>query len=164
MHAYNEYKHVYIYKRVAWSWWPSYLLEIWMRRICHRSSGVRVFEREFMCVCVPESLQGHSRKERAHTHKHTHTHTHTHALSLKTRWLYMCITQRWPQMSTSKSSVLQPLSQEIILKRFGSPDPSLFLIDLWVTGSPLTHLKTRLKFWDSRENLFDMYGDSCENL
>ena len=34
----------------------------------------------------------------------------------------------------------------------------------WVTGTPVTHLKPRLKFGDSRENVSDMYGDSCEDL
>ena len=33
-----------------------------------------------------------------------------------------------------------------------------------VTETPCTHVKTCLKLWHSRENVFDMYGDSCENL
>jgi len=32
-----------------------------------------------------------------------------------------------------------------------------------VTGTPFTHVKTCLKFWGCYENVFDMYGDSCEN-
>jgi len=34
----------------------------------------------------------------------------------------------------------------------------------WVTGTPFTHVKTCLKFCDSRENVFDMYGDSSESM
>jgi len=61
-----------------------------------------------------------------------------------------------------------PLTEEIRLKMFGSPDPSVFLIDL---------LSARDSVY-SRENLyeilgtpvktsliwFDMHGDCCENL
>ena len=34
----------------------------------------------------------------------------------------------------------------------------------WVTGTPFTHVRTCLKFCDSRENVFDMYGDSSEGM
>jgi len=57
-----------------------------------------------------------------------------------------------------------PLMEENILETFEYLDlcgfPGLF----WVTGTPFTHVKTILKFGDSRENVFDMYGDSREGL
>ena len=33
-----------------------------------------------------------------------------------------------------------------------------------MTGTPFTHVKIGLKSWDPRKNVFEMYGDSCENL
>jgi len=48
---------------------------------------------------------------------------------------------------------------------FGSPDFFYFSRKVFrVTGTPFTHVKTCLKFWGIRESVFDMYGDSRENL
>jgi len=46
---------------------------------------------------------------------------------------------------------------DLQIRRFSRP---LF----WVTGTPFTHVKTCLNFWGLLRNVFDMYGDSCENL
>ena len=53
--------------------------------------------------------------------------------------------------------------QEIKLEIFGSQDLSVFLVVL-LGDALFTHLKIRLKSRDSRENMFNMYGDSSKNF
>jgi len=55
-----------------------------------------------------------------------------------------------------------PLTEEIRLKIFESWDLSVFLINPLSDGE--TQLKIVWNFGDSRENVFDMYGDSRSNL
>jgi len=47
---------------------------------------------------------------------------------------------------------------------FGSPDPSVFLIDLLSYGDSVYSRDNLLDFGNPRENLFEVYGDSRENL
>ena len=48
-------------------------------------------------------------------------------------------------------------ASNIWIWRFGRCSRALF----WVAGTPLTHVKTCLKFWGLPGNMFDMNGDSC---
>jgi len=54
--------------------------------------------------------------------------------------------------------------EEIILKIFGSPDLTVFLLDLVGAGDSVYSCENLLEiFGEFRENVFDMYGDSREN-
>jgi len=57
-----------------------------------------------------------------------------------------------------------PLTQEIRHQISESRDPSLFLIVFWLTGTLFTHVEFFWEFGDSRENVFDIYGEWSENL
>jgi len=56
-------------------------------------------------------------------------------------------------LATSSDKGL-PLTEEIRLKLFASPDLSVFLIDLWVSGTPFTQLKLCLKLWGLHSKRF----------
>jgi len=62
-----------------------------------------------------------------------------------------------------------PLTEEISLTIFGSPDLPKFRVDLLTDGDSI-HSRQNLfeivgtPVGDSREKMFDMYGDSRENL
>jgi len=46
-------------------------------------------------------------------------------------------------------------------------DLQIFLVspeNVLSDGTPFTHVEPVCNFWDSRENVFDMYGNSSENL
>jgi len=59
---------------------------------------------------------------------------------------------------------LLPLMEEIRLKIFGSPDYPFPGFPFEWRGLRLLKWNPVWNFGDSHENVFDMYGDSCENL
>jgi len=60
---------------------------------------------------------------------------------------------------------MYPLTEEIRLQKFGSPDSPIFLETLLSDGdSRLLQWKTIWIFWDSRKNVFESCRDSSDNL
>jgi len=72
---------------------------------------------------------------------------------------------RGPPHLNLTSHILSPLTEEIRLKIFGSPDLDGFPVFSYEwQGLRLLTWNPVGNFGDSRENVFDMYGDSRENL
>jgi len=96
--------------------------------------------------------------------QHTATHCNTLYIHEDTLWRICCNTLQHT-VHTRGHSLTYPLTEEIILQIFGSPDPYRNPVRSFERrGLRLLTWNFVANFGDSRDNVFDMYGDSRENL